>query len=243
MNDTPEEQYIKIDRDGNKFYFKDKAMTLYHRLDGSAVEAADGCKEWWVDGNCHRLDGPSVEYADGSKAWYVDGKRHRLDGPAFEGANGNKAWFVDGKQHRLDGPAIEDTDGDKEWWVNGKRHRLDGPATEYTNECKAWFVDGKRHRLDGPATEYASGVKEWWVNGKRLSEEAFDTLTKPLEPMDTMNDAPTYAMLADMLAVALRVIRSGYGGQVADPDCGCEDCEFLVKIDKALQSLTNQTKP
>jgi hypothetical protein len=162
-----EEQYIKIDRDGNKFYFKNKAMTLYHRLNGPAVEAADGCKEWWVDGNCHRLDGPSVEYADGSKAWYVNGKRHRLDGPALEYANGYKAW-----------------------WVDGKRHRLDGPAIELTNGCKAWYVDNKRHRLDGPAIEGVDGCKEWWVDGKHLSEEEFNTLTKPLEPLETMSDTP-----------------------------------------------------
>ena len=115
-----EEQYIRIDRDGNKFYFKDSAMTLFHRHDGPAFEGANGRKEWWVDGKRHRLDGPAIEWADGSKEWYVDGKRHRLDGPA-----------------------IEDADGSKEWWVDGKQHRLDGPAFEYANGYKAWFVDGK----------------------------------------------------------------------------------------------------
>ena len=39
------------------------------------------------------------------------------------------------------------------------------------------------------------------------------------------------------LAAVLQSIRDGYGGQVAAPDC-CEDCEFLISIDKALQSLT-----
>ena len=42
----------------------------------------------------------------------------------------------------------------------------------------------------------------------------------------------------DRLAVVLQSIRDCYGGQVADPDCQCEDCEFLIPIDKALQSLT-----
>ena len=40
------------------------------------------------------------------------------------------------------------------------------------------------------------------------------------------------------LANVLQNIRSGYGGQITDPDCGCEDCEFLIKIDKALQFQT-----
>jgi chromosome segregation ATPase len=41
----------------------------------------------------------------------------------------------------------------------------------------------------------------------------------------------------DRLAAVLQRIRDGYGGQVASPNC-CEDCDFLIPIDKALQSLT-----
>jgi hypothetical protein len=114
-----EEQYIKIDEDGNKFYYRDKAMTMRHRIDGPAVECADGYKAWYVDGKRHRLDGPAIEWADGCKAWFVDGKLHRIDGPAIEYADGSKAWYVDGKRHRLDGPAIECADGTKFWFVDG----------------------------------------------------------------------------------------------------------------------------
>ena len=121
-----EEQYIEIDKYGDKYYYKDKAMTILHRLDGPAYESADGTKSWWVvNGKRHRLDGPAIEAADGYKAWYVDGKRHRLDGSAIEHTGGDKAWWVNGKRHRLDGPAIEYADGSKEWWVDGKLHRLD----------------------------------------------------------------------------------------------------------------------
>lgn len=42
----------------------------------------------------------------------------------------------------------------------------------------------------------------------------------------------------DRLTEALQRVRDGYGGQVTDPDCGCEDCEFLRPVDAALQSLT-----
>ena len=45
----------------------------------------------------HRLDGPAVEQADGGKSWWVEGKRHRLDGPAIEWADGRKEWFVEGE--------------------------------------------------------------------------------------------------------------------------------------------------
>ena len=69
-----------------------------HRLDGPAVEYAEGFKEWWAEGKLHRLDGPAIEYADGHKAWYVDGKRHRIDGPAIKWADGYKEWYVDGRR-------------------------------------------------------------------------------------------------------------------------------------------------
>ena len=113
-------QYIKINEYGTKHYYSDAAMKILHRLDGPAIELADGSKLWCVDGKRHRLDGPAIEYADGSKEWYVEGKRHRLDGPAVDLADGSKLWCVDGKRHRLDGPAVDWSNGDKLWYVDGK---------------------------------------------------------------------------------------------------------------------------
>lgn len=46
----------------------------------------------------------------------------------------------------------------------------------------------------------------------------------------------------DRLVAVLQRIRDGYGGQAAAPDC-CEDCEFLIPIDEALQSLNQPTEP
>jgi len=89
-------QYIEITSTGGKFYYNDKAMTIFHREDGPAVEGSNGSKEWWIDG-----------------------KLHREDGPAFEGSNGSKAWYINGKCHREDGPAVEWRDGYKEWYLNG----------------------------------------------------------------------------------------------------------------------------
>jgi hypothetical protein len=93
-----EEQYIKINKNGSKFYFKDREMTIYHRTDGPAIEWADGSKYWYIDDMLHREDGPAIEYADGYKGWYLNGKRHREDGPAIEGANGYKYWFIHNRQ-------------------------------------------------------------------------------------------------------------------------------------------------
>jgi len=69
-----QEQYIHIDEYGNKRYYKDRKMTIRHRLNGPAIEGAEGGKAWYVNGQHHRLDGPAIECAGGYKAWYVDGK-------------------------------------------------------------------------------------------------------------------------------------------------------------------------
>ena len=107
---------------------------------------------WYNDKHeLHRLDGPAVEYADGYKAWYVEGKLHRLDGPAVEWANGRKEWWFNGNPHRLDGPAIEYTDGRKVWYVNGKL-MSEEEFNAYikpkpTCENKVVEVDGIKYKL------------------------------------------------------------------------------------------------
>jgi len=32
-----------------------------------------GTIRWYQNGKCHRLDGPAVEYANGTKYWYIEG--------------------------------------------------------------------------------------------------------------------------------------------------------------------------
>ena len=106
-------------------------------LPGGAVEHRD------AQGQFHRLDGPAIEWANGDKVWYQNGLRHRLDGPAFEGARGIRSWFVNGLLHRLDGPAFEGTNGDRSWYQNDLLHRLDGPAIEWTDGTREWYVNGE----------------------------------------------------------------------------------------------------
>jgi len=135
-----QEQYIRINKYGDKFYYKDKAMKILHRLDGPAAEWSDGSKLWYVDGKKHRLDGPAIIWSTGDKEWFVDDKLHRLDGPAIISANGSKEWYVDGNRHRLDGPAIIWSDGSKSWYVDGKLltenefNDLTAPTLELTLE-------------------------------------------------------------------------------------------------------------
>jgi hypothetical protein len=69
-----QEQFIRINTAGDKFYYKDKAMTIRHCLDGPAIECLDGYKVWYADGKRHRLDGPALECVSGERSWFVDGK-------------------------------------------------------------------------------------------------------------------------------------------------------------------------
>ena len=85
------------------------------------VKVYDNRTEWRRNGKLHRIDGPAVEYADGDKFWFQNGKRHRENGPAVENSNGNKYWYQNDVLHRTDGPAVENADGYVEYWENGKQ--------------------------------------------------------------------------------------------------------------------------
>ena len=115
---------VTVDEDKNIRWYNDKDQL--HRLDGPAVENANGDKEWYVEGKLHRLDGPAVEWTDGFKAWYVEDKLHRLDGPAYESANGYKAWLVEGKELTEEefNEYIKPTCEGKIIEVDGKKYKL-----------------------------------------------------------------------------------------------------------------------
>ena len=82
----------------------------------------------WLDpktDKLHRLDGPAVEYADGDKEWFVDGKRHRLDGPAVECANGAKEWYVEGERYsEAEFNALSTSCDGKIVEIDGKTYKL-----------------------------------------------------------------------------------------------------------------------
>lgn len=86
------------------------------------TQTKDGHRVWQnMQGQFHRIDGPAIEYADGSKAWLQHSKYHRVGGPAVEKTNGYQAWYWRGRCHRVDGPARTLPTGQKEWWINDKR--------------------------------------------------------------------------------------------------------------------------
>ncbi len=103
------------------------------------VRVYDNRTEWFnKDGDRHRIDGPAIEYANGYKAWLINGKLHREDGPAEIRSNGHKEWWFNGQQHREDGPAVEYADGRKKWYIKGERyteaeyHKAIAPVKELT---------------------------------------------------------------------------------------------------------------
>ena len=59
---------------------------------------SEGTKYWWFKDRFHRVDGPAIEYANGDKSWYINGKYHRTDGPAVEYADGTKYWYLNGEE-------------------------------------------------------------------------------------------------------------------------------------------------
>ena len=89
---------MRVDNFGNKFW-RNKNGEL-HRLDGPAVEGANGSKEWWLNGRLHREGDPAFEGVNGGKYWYLNGVLHREGGPAVELASGYKRWYLNGIQYK-----------------------------------------------------------------------------------------------------------------------------------------------
>jgi hypothetical protein len=61
-----------------------------------------GAREYYNHaGKLHRVEGPAVEYANGDMSWWLNGCRHRIGGPAIEW-DGNKRWFLHGVEYTED---------------------------------------------------------------------------------------------------------------------------------------------
>lgn len=73
---------LVIDTQGNKSWYNSKGE--FHRLDGPALEFANGDKFWYKNNQLHRLDGPACDYADGIKLWLREGSLYSLVDPAID---------------------------------------------------------------------------------------------------------------------------------------------------------------
>jgi hypothetical protein len=61
-----------------------------------------GTKQWFRDGELHRVNGPAIEYANGDRVWFFKGHLHRTNGPAVEYINGDKYWYLNGVEYPED---------------------------------------------------------------------------------------------------------------------------------------------
>ena len=106
--------YTKIYNNGEyKMYYKDPNLRIVHRVDGPAIEYADGSEAWYLNNQLHRVGGPAITLSltsnkpfytmeialhAGDKAWYQNGKLHRTDGPAVKRNNGTQLWYINGNK-------------------------------------------------------------------------------------------------------------------------------------------------
>lgn len=88
-----------------------------HHYDDGAVEYFN------LNGQRHRVNGPAVEWADGTKFWYFEGQLHRVDGPAVEWADDTKEWWFE-DQRLTEAQFIEKTVPKPS--CNGKTVVIDG---------------------------------------------------------------------------------------------------------------------
>ena len=88
---------IVADHFGTRRYYNSAGEL--HRVEGPAIEWANGSKEWRQNGKLHRDVGPAVVFRDGTYAWYQNGLTHRTDGPAVKLANGTYAWYLHGVEY------------------------------------------------------------------------------------------------------------------------------------------------
>ncbi len=90
-------------------------------------------------GRFHRIDGPAIKAIDGTREWLQRGRYHRLDGPAIEWANGGKEWFQCGERHRVEGPAITWGNGRMNWWLNDRHmSKAEHASRVATHRAPTW---------------------------------------------------------------------------------------------------------
>lgn len=72
-------------------------------------------------GKRHCIDGPAVVAYNGKREYWVNGQLHREDGPAIIGANGSEKYYQNNVLHRVDGPAVIDKHGNGKYYLHGKK--------------------------------------------------------------------------------------------------------------------------
>jgi hypothetical protein len=178
------ESTLIMDINGDKFWTSKQGH--YHRLDGPAIEFANGTKQWLVNGLPHRLDGPAIEWADGDKQWWINGVNYSYEDWKKEVEHRKNLDTIYGKGTKQSGLNLKGLTEQEE--KNGDVSP-DGESTlkMYINGDKFWRnKQGHYHRLDGPAIEWADGDKQWWINGIQYSYEDWKKEVEHRKNLDTI---------------------------------------------------------
>ena len=64
----------------------------------------DGDRCWYQNGKLHRLDGPAIEWADGTRQWWINGKQlseEEFNQQTKKTTCENKTVTIDGVAYRL----------------------------------------------------------------------------------------------------------------------------------------------
>lgn len=65
-------EYTRVSPSGDKYYYKDKAMTILHREDGPAIEGYGGTNVWYLNDKVHRMDGPALVSSTFKREWWIN---------------------------------------------------------------------------------------------------------------------------------------------------------------------------
>lgn len=116
--EKPQEQYEE--KNNRKVHHRNGFLFREEYEDGGVAVV-----KYYEEGKLHRVDGPALEFADGRKEYYKHGALHCETGPAVITATGVQQYFKQGVLHRLNGPAVI-YPTHEEWWVEGKK--IEAPA-------------------------------------------------------------------------------------------------------------------
>ena len=74
-------------------------MKIFHLPNGGyRTEYPNHTSYYNAAGLLHRIDGPAIEWANGGKVYCINDKLHRIDGPAIEQPDGYHEYWLNGRE-------------------------------------------------------------------------------------------------------------------------------------------------
>ena len=174
---------VKVNSDGNTYWYKEGTEILHREGDLPAIEWSNGYKVYYLNGKCHRENGPAIENANGTKAYYFNGVRYSEEEYLKKIKKNSSCEDVVIVNMKYTVEVIRNREIIETYWYKEGTEILhreeDLPAVEYSNGYKVYFINGKYHRENGPAIEYPNGHKQYYLNNMLSSEkECFNKSVK-----------------------------------------------------------------